>query len=74
MDVKTVLETIKNLNLTFDGKLNSETLAEIVKTVAPYYTWYLIKGFTLQVIGMALGTVCVYWIAKAIKDFGKKDE
>ena len=71
---KEVLETIKNLNLTFDGKLNSETLAEIVKTVAPYYTWYLVKGFILQIIGMILGTVCVYWIAKSIISFGKKND
>lgn len=73
MDVTQLQELAKTINLTFDGKFNSETVAEVVKTIAPYYTWYLAKGFLLSVIGMILGTVCVFWIAKAIISYGEKN-
>ena len=73
MEANQIIEAVKNLNLTFDGKLNSETLLEMVKVIAPYYAWYLVRGFALSLLGIILGTVCVYWITKAIISFGSKE-
>ena len=73
MGVNEVVETIKNLNLTFDGKLNSETVVTVVDKIAPYYSLYLLKQFTLSCIAWVAVCFCVYHIARAVSTYIKKE-
>ncbi len=57
MNATELIEVVKTLNLN----LNSDTLAETVAILAPYYKWYLLAGIgnTAMVAGAVVVTVVV---------------
>lgn len=66
MNLNQVLETIKNLNLTFDGKLNSETVVKIAEKIMPYFYMLQIKSVIVTIIWAIAVVISAKAIGKAL--------
>ena len=64
-----LVEAIKTLNLTFDGKLNSETLTELAQTVMPYFYMVQIKSLIIHILWAVAVVVTGYLIGKQLFKF-----
>lgn len=72
--LKEVAEIAKNLSVTFDGKLNSETVVEAVKEIMPYFWMSKIMEFAGTCIWSAALVVSAYLVGKAVIKAIKKRE
>ena len=64
-----LVEAIKTLNLTFDGKLNSETLTELAQTVMPYFYMVQIKSLIIHILWAGAVVITGYLIGKQLVKF-----
>lgn len=60
--MKEIAEIIKTWNLNLD----SQTAADIAKTLSPYLMWWMIKDFMLAVLGFATVFGCVATASRAV--------
>ena len=74
MNTEKLVEVIKNLNVKFDGSLNSETVEKVIATIAPYAKMYFIYQGIMTILGYATLILCVYFISQATMKFFKRDE
>ena len=67
-----LVEAIKTLNLTFDGKLNSETLTELAQTVMPYFYMVQIKSLIIHILWAGAVVVTGYLVGKQVLKVAEK--
>ena len=76
MDTETInkiAETVKTMNLTFDGNLNSDTVQRVVETVAPYYQLYVIQQTFLEIFWGVVLVSIVTVISKTVVRYWKQN-
>jgi len=69
-----IVETIKSLDVTFDGNLNSETVTEVVRIIMPYFYLVQIKSFVVSLVWAIAFTISAYLIGKALFKVFKENE
>ena len=76
MDTETInkiAETVKTMNLTLDGNLNSDTVQRVVETVAPYYQLYVIQQTFLEIFWGVVLVSIVTVISKTVVRYWKQN-
>jgi len=63
-----ILETIKSLNIAFDGKLNSQTLEIVMAQIIPYLYFIQIKGLIVDIMWCIAIVVSAIFVTR----FGQK--
>ena len=61
-----VSEMVKNINVVFDGKLNSETAVLMTDKITQYLIFVQIKDFASTVVWAVAITISSWLIGKAI--------
>lgn len=64
--LRQVAEIAKNLSITFDGKLNSETVVQAIKEIMPYFYLVQIKEFVGTCIWATAVVVSACIIGKTV--------
>ena len=64
--IREVAEIVKTLNLTFDGKLNSETLVIVTEKIMPYFWMLQVKSFIVHAFWAIAVVATAYFIGKAL--------
>jgi hypothetical protein len=69
---KELLETIKSLNIKFDGSLNSDTVEMVANTLIPYVTAYFVYQACMTILAYLTTILCVFLICRATMAYWKK--
>ena len=71
-----VQEIVKSVNIAFDGKLNSDTLFQVVKEATPQVMQYLyflqIKGFLVSLMWCVAVVFSAFLIGKTVAKLVKE--
>jgi hypothetical protein len=72
MDVETlskVGEIVKNINVGFDGNLNSETLVDMTELITQYLWMVQVKSICVNVLWAVAVVISSFLVGKAIMKF-----
>ena len=64
-------EIVKNLNVVFDGKLNSETAVQITEKITQYLMFVQVKGLVVSIIWAVAVIISAKLIGSAIIKTGE---
>jgi len=69
-----VSEIVKNINIGFDGTLNSETLVQAAQQIMPYFWMVQIKSLVVHFAWAGAVVLSAYFIGRALLTAVKEAE
>lgn len=72
-NLQQIAEIAKNINVVFDGKLNSATLSEMTHTITQYLLIVQVKSFLVNLMWVVGVVVSAYLIGRQLLKLGEKE-